>query len=87
MARIPHEGVARRLEDPVQRERELDRSEVGPEVSAARGDGIDQHGADLRRKLPQLCSIEVLQVSRAVDVVEEHAVLPLRPPVSRSGRG
>ena len=87
VAGVPHDCVARRVEDPVQRERELDRPEVGAEVPAARGDRVDQDGTDLGCKLPQLVSIEMLQVSRAVDVVEEHAVLPLRPPVSPLGRG
>ena len=51
VAGVPHEGVARRLEDPVQRERELDRPEVGAEVAAVRGNRVDQDRADLRRKL------------------------------------
>ena len=60
MAGVPHEWVTRRVEDPVQRERELDGPEVGAEVAAAGGDGVDQHGTDLRRKLLQLVSIEML---------------------------
>ena len=35
---VPHQPVARRLEDVVQRHRELDRTEARGEMSAARGD-------------------------------------------------
>ena len=46
--------VARRLEDPVQREGQLDHAEVGPEVAAGLADVADQERADLRAQLRQL---------------------------------
>ena len=49
-----------RVEHPVQGQGELDRPEVRPEVAAVHGDRVDQHVPDLRRKLLQLVSIEML---------------------------
>ena len=83
MAGVPDQRIAGGLEDPVQRERELDRAEVGTEMPAAGGDRIDQDRANLRSQLPQLRSVETLQVGWAIDVVEEHA---LRTSASTGGR-
>ena len=50
VADVPHQPVARRLEDVVQRHRELDGAEARGEMSAARGDAPDQVVAQLRRR-------------------------------------
>ena len=47
VADVPHQPVARRVEDVVQRDGELDRAEPRGEMSAARGDGLDQVVAQL----------------------------------------
>ena len=50
VAGVPHDPVARRLEQPVQRDRDLDDAERGPEVAAGDGDGADDRLADLGRR-------------------------------------
>ena len=44
---VPEDRVARRIEDAVQGESELDGAEVGPEVTAVVGDGLNDEVADL----------------------------------------
>ena len=48
---VPDQAVVRRVEDVVQRDRELDRAEAGGEVPAARGDGLDEVVAQFARRL------------------------------------
>ena len=54
VADVPHQPVARRLEDVVQCDRELDGAEPGGEMSAARGDALDQVVAQLVADFAQL---------------------------------
>ena len=48
---VPDDPVARRLEQPVERERDLDDAERRAEVAAGRGDGPDDRLADLGGEL------------------------------------
>ena len=50
VAGVPDDPVARRLEQPVERERELDDAQRGAEVAAGRGDGADDRLAELARR-------------------------------------
>ncbi len=51
---VPHQPVARRLEDVVQCDRELDGAEARGEMSAARGDALDQVVAQLGADFAEL---------------------------------
>jgi hypothetical protein len=59
--------VARGLEDPVDRERELDDAEVGAEVAAAGRARAHQLVTDLRGQLVELAVVELAQVLRPGD--------------------
>ena len=54
VAGVPDDGVGRRVEHPVQRQRQLDGAEVGPEVAAGLGHGLDDEVADLAGEIVQL---------------------------------
>ena len=47
---VPHDGVLRRVEDPVHRDGQLNRAEIGPEVAAGARHHRDQTLADLGRQ-------------------------------------
>ena len=47
MAGVEDDRIVRRVEHPVQRERQLDDTEVGAEMSAGCSDLVDQEFADL----------------------------------------
>src|SRR5215211_5335683 len=71
MADVPHELVPRRVEQRVDRDRDLARAQVGAEVPADLADGVDQQLAHLLRDLLQLVLGERVQVLRAVDAIED----------------
>ena len=54
VAGVPQDGVARRLEDTVQGQRQLDGAEVGAEVAAGLGDRRDDEVTDLTAQLGQV---------------------------------
>ena len=66
VARVPHDLVARRLEDPMQGDRNLDDTERGSQMAARLGDGGDDVLSDLGRKASQLFVAEAPQVARAL---------------------
>ena len=85
---VPDEEVAGRVEDVVERDRQLDRPEARGEVPARLRDGVDQEGPELVGERRQLLEGEVLQVPGPGDPVEErgrtarHKVLDdIRSPV------
>ena len=80
VADVPEHLVARRVEQAVQRHRQLAGAEVGPEVAADLTDRVDDVGAHLLRHPLQLGVVEAVQVGRAVDPVEQArlAALALR---------
>ena len=71
VADVPHDLVARRVEQRVHRDGDLARAEVGAEVAADLPDRVDQQLADLLRDLLQLVLGQAVQVLGAVDAVEE----------------
>ena len=71
VADVPEDLVARRVEQGVQRDRQLAGAEVGAEVAADLADRVDDQLADLLGDLLQLLVREPLQVGRAVDLVEK----------------
>src|SRR5262249_9224182 len=74
MADVPQDLVRRGVEQRVQRDRELARPEGGAEVAADLADGGDDVRPDLAGDLRELILVEVVQVLRAVDPVEEALV-------------
>ena len=71
VADVPEDLVARRVQQRVQRDRELAGAEVGAEVPADLADRVDDVLADLLGDLRELLLGEVVEVLRAVDAVEE----------------
>ncbi len=67
---VEDDPVLRGVEDPVQRQGQLDDAEVGAEVAAGAGDLADQEVADLGGQLVELGVGEVAQVTRAGDPVQ-----------------
>ncbi len=68
--------VLRRVEDPVDRDRELDHAEVRAEVATGPGGRLDQQVPDLPGKAGELVLAESLQVLRAFDALQQgHGVL------------
>src|SRR5262249_8621712 len=74
MADVPEDLVRRGVEQRVQRDRELARPEVGAEVPADLADRVDDVRPGLRGDLDELVLVEVVEVLRAVDPVEEALV-------------
>ena len=66
-------GVARAVEDAVQRERELDRAEVRAEVPCGLGDRLHDEVADLAGEVVELGVREAAQVRGLLDGLEDHA--------------
>ena len=71
VADVPEHLVARRVEQAVQRHRQLAGAEVGAEVAADLPDRVDDVAAHLLRHLLQLGVVEAVQVGRPVDAVEQ----------------
>ena len=71
VADVPEHLVARRVEQRVDRDRDLAGAEVRAEVAADLADRVDDQLADLLRHLDELVVVEALQVGRAVDLVDE----------------
>ena len=73
VADVPEDLVARRVEHAVQRDRQLAGAEVRAEVAADLADRVDDVLAHLLRELLELVLVELLEVVRAVDAVEQDA--------------
>ena len=54
VAHVPHDAVVRRVEHVMQRDGQLDRAQVGRQVAARLGDGIEQEAAQFLRQRHQL---------------------------------
>src|SRR5690606_3607820 len=88
---VEHDRVARRVEDPVQRDRQLDDAEVRPEVPTGLGYLAHQELTDLPRELRQLVTTQPIEVARTVNRLEQRHTFSLRAtgragPVSTAGR-
>ncbi len=70
VADVPQHLVGGRVEQAVQRHRQLAGAEVGAEVPADLADGVDDQLADLLGHLLELIVVETLEVVGAVDLVE-----------------
>ena len=68
---IPDQPVARRIEEVVQRDGQLDHAEPGPEVTAGHRHRADGLGPQLVRHLPEVFSFEAAQVRGTFDGVEQ----------------
>ena len=70
MADIPDDAVFRRIERIMQRNRQLDRAEVGRQMAAGLGDRVDDEMAQLPGQRFQLGPRQFAQIRRAVDFVQ-----------------
>ena len=64
VARVPHDPVTGRLEQPVERDRQLHDAQGRPQVTAGRRDGLDDGLADLESQLGQLDLVHPAQIGR-----------------------
>src|SRR5215472_7646180 len=71
MADIPNQPVARRVENIVQRYRQLDDAEAGAEMTAGYRDGVDQFRPQFVRQLPKVFLRQLAQIGRKIDLVEQ----------------
>ena len=78
VADVEDELVGRRVKDHVEGQREFDDAEIGPEVAAGLGKSLDQEDANLFGQFIQLRIVELLQVGRRVNGIQQcsHVVLP-----------
>jgi hypothetical protein len=67
---VPHDAVARRVEVPVQRDGQLDDTEVRSEVAAGASDRGDDRLADLLREDVEFGDGEVAEVRRRADALD-----------------
>ena len=76
VAGVPHDPVPRRVEHPVQRQRQLHHAQVRTEVTTAAGDLGHEELADLPGELVQLRPGQPTQVHRLLDRVQQaHSLL------------
>src|SRR6185503_10761792 len=71
VADVPDDLVRRRIEHPVERQRQLDHAEVGRQVAGIAGHGLNDDVTDLGRELIELGTREFSQVGGAVNALEE----------------
>ncbi len=71
VAGVPDDLVARRLHEPVERQRELDDAERRAQVTAGDRHGLDDRVADLGGELGQLGIVEAAQVGRFLEFGED----------------
>ena len=75
MADVPDQPVVRRVEDVVQRHRQLDHAQAGTEMAAGHRHRVDRLLAQLGRQLHEAGAIEPAQVAGLVDLVEERCAV------------
>ena len=85
VAGVPQQDVPGRREDPVQGQGQLDRTQVGAQVAARCRHRLHDEAADLLGQSGQLVAVELAEVGRGVDRLQQHRLrLPL---VDRVGVG
>jgi hypothetical protein len=67
---VPDQLIARRVEDVMERERKLDDTQAGADVTAGARADLYEIGAHLVGERSQLVAREALQVSRRLDAIE-----------------
>ena len=70
VAGVEDDRIVRRVEYPVQRQRQLDDAEVGSKMASGRGDFVNQKLADLHGQIAQIRLGEVLQIGGSTDPFE-----------------
>src|SRR5262245_39306058 len=73
VADVPDQTIARRVEQIVKRDRELDDPETCPEVSAGHSDRANCLSPQLVGDLPQLLLVKAAQIRRGIDGVEDRS--------------
>ena len=73
---VEDERVRRRVEDPMEGDRELDDPEVRAEVSAGAGDVLDEELADLGGELPQLIDAQRVEITGSGDCRQQRHPSP-----------
>jgi hypothetical protein len=81
VADVPDHAIIGRLEDGVQRDRELDGAEARGEMSTGGGTELDQLVAQLPRDLGELLAGQTAERARLVDRAQE--TQRVTPPSSR----
>ena len=71
VADVPDQAVARGVEDPMQRDRELDDAEAGAEVAAGHRDGVDRLLPQLVGELRKFGFFELAQILGRLHAVEK----------------
>ena len=71
VADIPDEPIKGRLKDVVYCDGEFDRTQVGREVPPGAGDRMEQVVAQLRSQFFELASVEIAQVERTVNGLQQ----------------
>ena len=72
MADVPDQPVARRVEDVMQRHRQLDDAEPGAEMPAGDRNRVDRLGAQFVGELTQLAAGRAArQIGRRADAIEQ----------------
>ena len=75
MADVPDDAVARRVEQVVQRDGQLDHAEAGAEMAAGDRHGIDRLLAQFVGELAQLALVEAAEIGRRNDIDRAAAFL------------
>ena len=83
MAGVPEDRVGRRLEDPVEGQRELDRAEVRAEMAGVVGHRGDDEVADLAGEFVELRVGEIAQIGGLTNTLQVHAGVTLSRRVRR----
>ncbi len=82
VAHVPDQAVARRVENIVQGDGELDHAQSRPEVTARFGDGIDHLMPQLVSQLAQLARFQTTQLVWSADAIEQRGLGRLEHRVS-----
>ena len=74
VADVPDQPVGRGVEHVVHRDGQLDHAEPRAEVAAGRADRVDHLGAQLVGQLAQALAVELAQLRRSVDGIEQRGL-------------
>ena len=80
IALMPHvkdQAVTARIVDPMQRDRQLHRAQIGRQMSPGSGNGFDQESADLIAQGLQLLRLQFFYIFRGMDPLQyTHSISP-----------